>query len=73
MASNNPVEVPFSDRRGLRIQEAARYLGTSPWWVEIAIREKRIPAYKFKTNYYVIFKDDLDEFVDRLRQGKEAA
>src|SRR5438876_534886 len=52
-------EVPFSDRRGLRIKEAAIYLGTSPWWVEIAIREKRLPAYKFNTNYYVIFKDDL--------------
>lgn len=62
-------EVPVSSRRGLRIKQAAEYLGTSPWWVEIAIREKRLPAYKFKTNYYVLFKDDLDAYIDRLRNG----
>jgi len=65
-------EVPFSDRRGLRIKDAAAYLGTSPWWVEIAIREKRLPAYKFNTNYYVLFKDDLDAFIDRLRSAGAA-
>ena len=59
-------------RRGLRIKDAAAYLGVSPWWMEVAIREKRIPAHKFHTNYFVIFKDDLDAFIDRLRQGGAA-
>lgn len=63
------VEVPLSDRRGLRIKEAARYLGTSPWWIEVAIREKRIPAYKPNTNYFIVFRDDLDAYIDSLRSG----
>jgi excisionase family DNA binding protein len=65
-------QVPLSDRRGLRIKEAAIYLGTSPWWVEIAIREKRIPAYKFKTNYYVLFREDLDAYIERVRANGAA-
>lgn len=67
--SKSVEEVPLSARRGLRIKQAAEYLGTSPWWVEIAIREKRFPAYKPNTNYYIIFKEDLDAYIDRLREG----
>lgn len=63
-------EVPLSARRGLRIKQAAEYLGTSPWWVEVQIRAKRIPAYKPNTNYYIIFREDLDAFIERVRQGE---
>jgi excisionase family DNA binding protein len=59
-------ETPLADRRGLRIKEAAAYLGSSPWFIEVAIRSKQIPAYKLG-RHYVLFKDDLDEYIERVR------
>lgn len=56
------------DRRGLRIKEAAEYIGSTPWFIEVAVRSKKIPAHKLG-RHYVLFKDDLDEFVNRLRNG----
>ena len=67
-AVQSPI-LTLSERRGLRIKEAAAYLGVSPWWMEVAVREKRIPAYKPQTNYHLIFKDDLDIFIERVRSG----
>lgn len=61
-------EAPLSERRGLRIKEAADYIGSTPWFVEVAIRSKTIPAHKLG-RHYVLFKDDLDAFVNRLREG----
>ena len=64
-------EVPVSDRRGLRIKEAADYIGVTNWFMEIAVREKKIPAQKLG-RHYVLFREDLDAFVDRLRNGGAA-
>jgi excisionase family DNA binding protein len=55
-------------RRGLRIQEAAHYLGCSPWFVEVAVRSKKIPAHKLG-RHYVLFRDDLDAYIERVRGG----
>lgn len=57
--------------RGLRIREAAVYLGSTPWFIEVAIRQRKIPAHKLG-RHYVLFKDDLDAFVNRLRNGGAA-
>jgi len=62
-----PSEVSLS-RRGLRIKEAAVYLGCTPWFVEVAIRSKKIPAHKLG-RHYVVFRDDLDAYVNDLRTG----
>jgi excisionase family DNA binding protein len=59
---------PPSSARGLRIRQAAEYLGSTPWFVEVAVRQKQIPAHKLG-RHYVIFKDDLDDYVTRLRNG----
>lgn len=59
---------PTLQPRGLRIRDAAKYLSVSPWFVEVAVRQKKIPAHKLG-RHYVIFKDDLDDYVTRLRNG----
>jgi excisionase family DNA binding protein len=63
-----PIAVENPARRGLRIKEAAEYLGSTPWFVEVAIRSQKIPAHKLG-RHYVLFKDDLDEYVNRLRSA----
>lgn len=45
--------------RGLRIKEAADYIGATPWYVEILFRSKQVPAYKLG-RHYVLFREDLD-------------
>jgi len=32
-------------RRGYRIAEAARYMGVSPWFIELKIRSGELPAF----------------------------
>jgi excisionase family DNA binding protein len=66
-----PIVTESPARRGLRIREAAAYIGSSPWFVEVAIRSKEIPAFKLG-RHYVLFKDDLDDYVNRLRSGGAA-
>jgi excisionase family DNA binding protein len=63
-----PVSEIPRPRRGLRIKEAAEYLGSTPWFVEVAIRSKKISAHKLG-RHYVLFKDDLDNFIERVRMG----
>jgi excisionase family DNA binding protein len=59
------------ERRGLRIKEAAGYLGTTAWFIEVAVRTKKIPAHKLG-RHYVLFKDDLDNYIERVRTGGAA-
>lgn len=54
--------------RGLCIKQAAEYLGCTPWFIEVAIRSKKIPAHKFG-HRYVLFKEDLDDYIERVRKG----
>jgi excisionase family DNA binding protein len=61
-------ENPLADRRGLRIKEAAEYIGSTPWFIEVAVRTKKIPAHKLG-RHYVLFKDDLDNYIERVRLG----
>jgi excisionase family DNA binding protein len=61
-------EITLSARRGLRIKEAADYIGSTPWFIEVAIRQRRIPAHKLG-RHYVLFKDDLDNYIERVRMG----
>lgn len=61
-------ETPLAGRRGLRIKEAAEYIGSTPWFVEVAVRSKKIPAHKLG-RHYVLFKDDLDNYIESVRTG----
>ena len=53
--------------RGMRIAEAARYMAVTPWFVELAIREGRLPALRPGRNY-ILLREDLDHFLDTERQ-----
>ncbi len=55
------------DRRGYRIEEAATYMGVSPWYVEELIRSKQLPALKL-CRHYTLLREDLDAFLNRKRQ-----
>ena len=64
-------EAPLADRRGLRIKEAAVYVGSTPWFIEVAVRSKTIPAHKLG-RHYVLFREDLDAYIERVRTGGAA-
>jgi len=66
--SHNSVPI---QPRGFRIEQAARYIGVSPWFVEVAIRSKKIPAHKLG-RHYVLFQEDLDNYIAGLRNGSAA-
>ena len=53
-------------RRGHRIAEAAEYMGVSPWFVELKIRSKELPALKM-CRHYTILKEDMNAFLDDQR------
>jgi excisionase family DNA binding protein len=66
-----PVSEITSVRRGLRIREAADYIGSTPWFIEVAIRRRKIPAHKLG-RHYVLFRDDLDAYIEQVRMGGAA-
>jgi excisionase family DNA binding protein len=66
-----PVSEIPRPRRGLRIREAADYIGSTPWFVEVAIRTQKIPAHKLG-RHYVLFREDLDNYIERVRSGGAA-
>ena len=63
----NTVAISYAEsRRGYRIAEAAEYMGVSPWFVELKIRSKELPALKM-CRHYTILKEDMDAFLDEQR------
>jgi len=52
--------------RGLRIKEAADYIGATPWYLKILIRSKQVPAYELG-RHYVLFSEGLDTFIEKLK------
>jgi excisionase family DNA binding protein len=51
------------DRRGYRIEEAARYMGVTPWFVELKVRSGELRALRM-CRHYTILKEDMDAFLD---------
>ncbi len=62
---------PPPSARGLRIRQAADYIGSTPWFIEIAVRSKTIPAHKLG-RHYVLFREDLDAYIERVRMSGAA-
>jgi excisionase family DNA binding protein len=60
------VPQSISERRGYRIQEAAKYMGVSPWFVELKIRSGELPALKL-CRHYTVLKEDMDRYLDSQR------
>ena len=55
-------------RRGYRIAEAAEYMGVSPWFIELKIRSKELPALKL-CRHYTILIEDMNAFLDAQREA----
>ena len=68
--STNTKPSPVLPPRGLRIMDAAHYIGATPWYVEAAIRSGMLPALKLG-QHYTILREDLDAFLDRKREELE--
>jgi len=64
--SSHPPIVP----RLLRIQDAAKYLSATTWFVETLIRERKIP-FLVLGKRYVIDSRDLDRWIEN-RKGVAA-
>jgi excisionase family DNA binding protein len=62
-SSTSPPLAP----RGLRIRDAAAYVGCTNWHMETLVRDGKIPAHKIGHSY-VIFIEDLDAYIDKLRK-----
>jgi excisionase family DNA binding protein len=61
---------PLLPPRALRISEAAKYLSVTPWYIEVAIRTRRLPAVRMG-RHYVLLREDLDLFIDHHRANFE--
>ncbi len=59
-------EASVAVRRGYRIAEAAAYMGVSPWFVELKIRSKELPALKM-CRHWTVLREDMDAFLDDKR------
>jgi excisionase family DNA binding protein len=59
-------------RRGYRIAEAARYMGVTPWFVEVKVRSGELPALRM-CRHYTILREDMDEFLDAQRVQRKGA
>ena len=66
--STNPS--PVLPPRGLRIMDAANYMGLAPFYVEELVRSGELPALKL-CQHYTILREDADAFLDRKREELE--
>jgi excisionase family DNA binding protein len=63
-----PVAPPQSNpARGLRVSEAAAYLGVTIFFVRDAVWKNQLPAMKLGRRL-IILKDDLDMFLETMKR-----
>jgi excisionase family DNA binding protein len=54
--------------RGLRLAEAANYMGVTIWFVRVAIWSKKLRAHKFGKRL-IVLREDCDAFLDLQKIG----
>jgi excisionase family DNA binding protein len=52
--------------RGFRIEDAAMYMGLTPFFIEEEIRAGRLPALH-RCRHYTILKEDMDAYLDAAK------
>ena len=67
--NNNSNLIDTQAPRGLRIPDAARYMGLPPWTVEELVRSQKLPALKL-SRHYTILREDADAFLDAEKGQK---
>lgn len=60
------VPLQYAQPRGYRIEEAAKYMGVTPWFVELKVRSGELPALKL-CRHYTVLREDMDAFLDRAK------
>ncbi len=53
--------------RGFRIEEAAMYMGLTPFFIEEEIRAGRLPALHL-CRHYTILREDMDSYLDAAKE-----
>jgi excisionase family DNA binding protein len=69
--NTNTNPSPVLPPRGLRIMDAAHYMGLAPFYVEELIRSGELPALML-CRHYTILREDADAFLDRKKAGRAA-
>ena len=69
-SNRNTNPSPVLAPRGLRIVDAANYMGLTPWYVEELVRSGELPALML-CRHYTILREDADAFLDRKREELE--
>jgi excisionase family DNA binding protein len=69
--NTNTKPSPVLPPRGLRIMDAAHYMGVTPWYVEVVVRSGELPALKMG-QHWTILREDADAFLDRKRAELES-
>lgn len=59
------IEISFPPR-GLRVAEAAAYLGATVYFVRDAVWKNQLPAMKLGRRL-IITRENLDAFIDRMK------
>src|SRR2546430_2860585 len=62
-----PAPERAPEPRGYRIEEAAKYMGVTPWFIELKIRSGELPALKL-CRHYTVLRKDMDAFLDEARK-----
>ena len=65
-AQSNKIESPIAPR-GLRVKEAAAYIGTTVFFVRDAVWKNELPAMKLGRRL-IIAREDLDRFLDEQKR-----
>jgi excisionase family DNA binding protein len=65
-AVQNPENESAFPHRGLRVAEAAAYLGATVYFVRDAVWKNQLPAMKLGRRL-IITRENLDAFIDRMK------
>ncbi len=66
LKKSEPVVPLHEQHRGYRIEQAAKYMGVTPWFVELKVRSGELPALKL-CRHYTVLREDMDAFLDRAK------
>jgi excisionase family DNA binding protein len=62
-----PPQINLTPSRGMRVCEAAEYLGATVCFVRSLIKDKEIPALVLGKRH-VLLREDLDSYLDAQRR-----
>jgi excisionase family DNA binding protein len=67
-----PVWQPDGNQRGMKVKDAARYLGCSVFAIRQLIADGEITAYRLQKKTQYIDRADLDSYIERKKREQVA-